>query len=133
MSALIRTSLLLQFLRIFVPMRTPRRLFNFVRLLIVLNVLFYVSDTIATTFQCVPRKKIWRPHTPGHCLNLIAHVLRTAVANVCSDIFIAGLPIKAVWRLQMPMKRKIQISAIFGIGLSSVCLCPHSSLDDARG
>ncbi|KAK0508119.1 hypothetical protein JMJ35_009203 [Cladonia borealis] len=129
-TALTRISLLLQFLRIFVPMRTPRKLFYFVQCLIWFNILFYTGDLFALIFRCSPQEKIWKPTVPGHCINKYVTYLRAAVANVITDIFIAVLPVKIIWGLQMPIRRKISVTAVFATGLLA-CICAIIRLIEA--
>ena len=51
--------------------------------------------------------------------------LLTATLNTISDWIILILPIWAIWRLKMPLRRKLGVSAVFGTGIfacaASVC------------
>ena len=44
-------------------------------------------------------------------------VLATSAINIASDFSILLLPVFAVWKLKIACKRKITISAVFGVGL----------------
>ena len=98
-------------------MRTPRKLFYFVQGLILFNILYYTVDVFLVIFQCTPLEKVWNPDTPGHCIKKSVILLRSAVANVFTDVFIAVLPVKIIWGLQMPIRRKISVTAVFATGL----------------
>ena len=98
-------------------MRTPRRLFCFVVGLIFSNISYYIVDGFLVMFQCTPEEKVWNPTTPGHCIDQSVILLRPAVANVVTDVFIAALPVQVIWGLQMPIRRKISITAVFATGL----------------
>ena len=42
--------------------------------------------------------------------------------NVFTDFVLVALPLQAVWRLQMSVQNKLQISAIIALGILSVTL-----------
>lgn len=80
--------------------------------------MFYLVDTIFEIVLCIPREKIWNPlMTGGHCFNSNAAFQATGIFNVLSDFAILILPIPSVWRLKVPMRKKIGIMAIFSAGL----------------
>jgi hypothetical protein len=37
--------------------------------------------------------------------------------SIASDVFLFALPVRIVWRLQMPTRRKLAVSALFVVGL----------------
>ncbi len=37
--------------------------------------------------------------------------------NIASDVFLFVLPVRLVWRLQMPARRKLAVSTLFLVGL----------------
>lgn len=86
------------------------------RLLIVLNICFYLAVSIATIWSCIPRSKIWRPIEEGSCMNLGAMLIASAAINMISDIFLFVIPIYRVWQLQLSMKKKVGVSSVFLIG-----------------
>ncbi len=92
-----------------------------------LNALFYLADLFVEIFQCVPRSKIFNPAIPGHCVNINDAVIVTACINITSDILIFVLPMLKIWRLQMPSRKKVGVSAVFALGflqvLSNTAIC----------
>ena len=78
--------------------------------------LYFSACLFITIFQCTPRAKIWNPTVPGTCLDYQAFVLSTAIFNVLSDILMLVFPIICIWNLQMSMKRKLEVSAVFFLG-----------------
>ena len=77
----------------------------------------YLVAAIFGILQCTPRQKIWNPlMTTGHCFDSSATDLATAIFNVVSDFTILILPMPSLWKLQMPLKRKILTTAIFATG-----------------
>ena len=110
-----KLAILVQYLRIFVPSRN--KVFYLTHFIIWFNVLFYIAVALVTIFQCTPREKIWQPFLPGKCVNFNAILIAGAAINVASDFAILALPIGSVWRLQMALRNKVGISAIFAVGL----------------
>ena len=79
--------------------------------------MFYVAVFFLVIFECTPREKIWNPLVEGTCVNISATFIVTGAWNVLLDFAILLLPIRAIWLLQMPVRKKWQISAVFGLGL----------------
>ena len=71
----------------------------------------------ANTQKCTPREKLWNPSVPGYCFSSRKLGLASGSINVISDFSILILPVPIIWRLQMSKKRKVGITAVFGIGL----------------
>lgn len=118
---LAKLAILDQFLRIFSG--TYRNRFWYATVgLAWFNILFYIPETIALIFSCSPRKKIWDPSTPGHCINQTALLMTSGPFNILSDFQIFILPIWAIWKLQLPLKKRFSVSAGFAIGFLG-CVC----------
>lgn len=76
---------------------------------------FYVAElsyAIAVEALCTSA-----PPNPSICSNEYINTIFQACINVITDLVLLGLPIAMVFSLQMPVQRKIRVSAIFGIGL----------------
>ncbi|MCJ1350127.1 MAG: hypothetical protein MMC33_000108 [Icmadophila ericetorum] len=116
---LTKLSILLQYHQIFVPTRAGNKLtFYSIHILIWTNLLLYFIDTFVEAFACTPREMIWNPFvTSGHCLNINANLVATASFNILSDFSIFALPLFVIWKLHLPTKEKIGVSAIFAVGL----------------
>jgi len=50
-------------------------------------------------------------------VNYRATIVSTAFFNILSDIAILLLPVRTVWKLRIPTKKKVAISMLFGTGL----------------
>lgn len=93
-------------------------LFVAIHVVIWSNFLFYFIGTIIEIMLCTPREKIWNPlMTTGHCFNSNAVYMAAGVFNVVSDFSILILPMVTIWRLQMPLRRRLMIMAVFAIGV----------------
>lgn len=115
---IIKLSILLQYLRIFVPTRRSDFMFWGCHVVIWINFLFYVAITFTGIFLCHPREKYWNVLiSTGHCANPYIANIVVAAMNSFSDFVILLLPQGVIWKLQMPLKRKIGVSAIFLTGL----------------
>ena len=76
----------------------------------------YLTSMASTIWECNPRAKIWNPLLPGHCFNIDAFFLVTGIFNVVSDFYILLLPMPALWRLQIPLQKKIPMMIVFATG-----------------
>ena len=114
-----KLSILLQYLQILVPSRNGNpAAFYTIHLLIGANFIYYSICTFIQIFECTPREFIWNPFVKGgHCLSTNPNGLTSCAINIVSDFSILLLPLGIIWKLQMPIKRKIGISAVFALGL----------------
>ena len=114
----VKLSILLQYLQIFVPLKSRNALYWTSHALIWTNLVFYLISVNLVLFGCKPIAKAWNPLiTNGHCIDTLATDTAAGAINSLSDIVILVLPQVSIWRLQMALRRKIQISALFLIGL----------------
>lgn len=83
---------------------------------LVANGLFYMAMLFMYVFTCLPRKKMWDPTVKGHCLDSNKLNLAMGSLNLISDFEAFIVPAWAIWHLNMELKRKFQVFAIFGVG-----------------
>lgn len=111
-----KLSILLQYLRIFVV--SPQGITYYtIQVLIWTNLLYYLATTFVLIFACEPREKIWNPKIPGSCINQQAIFILTSVVNVVTNILILILPLNCLRKLQMSLRRKLQIGLVFATGI----------------
>ena len=116
----IKLSILLQYLRIFVPLNAHNTMYWTSHALIWTNLLFYLVETFVVAFDCKPIGA-WGPtittRQSSRCLdfNVAAGTL-----NSISDMAILILPQLTIWRLHMALREKVHVSAIFLTGFLSV-------------
>lgn len=80
--------------------------------------IFYLVDMAFNIFICRPREKYWnRLMTKGSCFNLDASMQATGLFNVVSDFAILVLPIPSILKLQVPLRKKLGILAVFATGV----------------
>lgn len=118
---LIKLAILLQLLRVFVPLSRRNAMFWTCHALIWLNFFYYAAYVLLAIFYCNPIKKGWSqrvyPPIKGSCLNLRKAYIAGAALNTASDISIVILPQFVIWRLQLSLKRQIGLCLIFLVGL----------------
>ena len=85
--------------------------------LMAINVLYYIAGFFTQVLACVPREKIWNSEIVGTCLDNDASILISGIFNLALDVLIFLLPIYAIFRLRIAVKRKLGIYATFAIGL----------------
>ncbi|GAM90031.1 hypothetical protein ANO11243_080710 [Dothideomycetidae sp. 11243] len=97
-----KTALLLVFLRIFTL--GYERVVTYVMLGIVLAT--SVAGTLVCLTECIPLNKLWNPSVPGTCVNLSAFYRYIGMPNIVSDVVMLLLPLRSIWKLNMPLRDK---------------------------
>lgn len=116
-----KLSILLLYLRIFV-IASGTKTYYTIHFIIWFNMLFYLANLPVEIWACVPRRKIWQPTLPGHCLNNDAVLITGGVVNVVTDWATLFIPLFSIGRLQMPLLKKIGVLAVFATGFLQVIL-----------
>lgn len=114
---LIKFSILLQYLRVFLPLKQHNAMFWTCHALIWLNLVLYLLFLFFTIFSCKPINKYWNPFISGNCLNTFAINVISPLINTTSDIVIVILPQPIIWNLQISFKKKIGLSTIILVGV----------------
>jgi hypothetical protein len=112
-----KCSILFQLKRLFCPGPSRTSVFWSLHALLFINAAYYTSAIFTFVFQCTPREKTWNALMDGQCINVAAATIAGAAVNLLVDIGILVTPLWAVWSLQLPMKRKLGVMAIFGVGI----------------
>lgn len=113
----IKTAIMLDWLRIFVPAGTRNMFFWTCWTVLVTNTVYYISVIVALNLSCVPYQAIWDITMTGKCLDQKALDISSAVMNLLSDFTIIALAQKVIWRLQMSLKKKLGVSLVFAAGI----------------
>ncbi|KAK3377512.1 hypothetical protein B0H63DRAFT_477333 [Podospora didyma] len=113
-----KLSILFQLKRLFCTGQSRDAIYWAIHGLMFLNTTYYLSALFTFTFQCTPREKAWNALTvEGECINVAAATLVAGAMNLFLDVGILVVPFGAICHLQLPMKRKVGISAVFGVGV----------------
>lgn len=86
---------------------------------ITLNGLFYVASVVAMMVLCIPRRgESWTSITyTTRCVHSKAMNDVFGIFGLLSDLYIFILPLPILFRLQMSLRKKLGITAIFLTGL----------------
>ncbi|KAL8925928.1 MAG: hypothetical protein Q9208_003241 [Pyrenodesmia sp. 3 TL-2023] len=108
----IKVAALLMYRRIF----TTPMFWKVANTIIGLVVAWWLAETIAAVFLCVP-VNAWWDHTPGaKCMSLRSFDLAFAVINIAFDFVILLLPVNMVWRLRINNVQKAALTFVFLLG-----------------
>lgn len=67
-------------------------------------------------YMCIPRPgQSWLERASGQCKTRLV-VYSQGIVGVISDLYLFILPIPIVWKLQMPLRKKIGICVVFATG-----------------
>jgi hypothetical protein len=112
-----KCSILFQLKRLFCPGQVRNAIYWSIHGLLFVNAAYHMAALFTFTFQCTPREKTWKMLMQGQCIDVAAATLVSGVINLLLDLGILVTPIVAVFRLKLPMKQKLGISAVFGVGV----------------
>ena len=135
---LIKSSILIQILRIFVPHGRQSKTYYVIHGLIWSNLVLYTAAIFLRIFTCQPIQKSWKPWLPGKCLKIQYIGMSTQVANLVGDLTILLLTQKIIWNLmRVDRKQRIRLSVVFfaGIipcGFAIMCLYYSSMMITAK-
>lgn len=121
-----KASLLLLVLRVFSPDRWTRYSIYFG---LTTTFAFHLGTTVAFGALCIPRRGESWPEGlfSTHCGKAISMTYIQGTFNVVSDFYILIIPIPVVVRLQLPLRKKVGVCAIFMTGL--LCVPPIRTQD----
>lgn len=115
---LIKTAILVDWCRIFVPIERSKNLFWVgCMVVITLQCVWGLLCIILLNMQCRPHEAIWKFYLPSKCYSLPDVMLTSASVQVVSDIAMLLLPQRIIWGLHMNWQKKIGVSIIFSAGI----------------
>lgn len=79
-----------------------------------------IAALLSTGFQCSPTQAAYDPLVQGHCFPQWPWFLGTAISSTIIDVCILLAPLPGLWRLQMPITRRLGIIVIFLAGYSVI-------------
>lgn len=110
---------MLQYLQLFAPQKSMNRFMWYcARIIIVANGIYYIFGSFIRIITCPPRKESWNPLLKhSRCSNNNLRIFFTCGYNILLDVIILILPSRAVWKLWIPTRKKVDIVLMFAIGL----------------
>lgn len=112
-STAVKMSILLLYRRIFVT-----RVFGIITALLgTVLMIWSLCILLLQIFFCKPIHDFWEPTDEKHCLDGPVAYLAISVSNVIWDFTLLLLPLPMIWSLNMTKKRKLQLCAVFLVGI----------------
>lgn len=111
-----KLSIFLLYFRLFSPNPRTR---GFIYFGIAFTGIFYTFASLFPIIACSPRKGETRLASlaSARCAQdkILGYVM--TVFNVVSDFYLLIIPMPVVWNLQMPTRKKVEVSAVFLVGI----------------
>ncbi|KAI1385913.1 uncharacterized protein F4822DRAFT_357565 [Hypoxylon trugodes] len=82
--------------------------------------LFMISTTITEILSCIPVEYAWSSWSgtgEGVCYDNTAFWWAHSAINIATDLWILGLPIPLIFRLQLGLKKRIYLILMFSVGI----------------
>ncbi|KAH7049470.1 hypothetical protein B0J12DRAFT_719378 [Macrophomina phaseolina] len=115
-ASILKTSIILLMMRLF----PARRLLVVSKCLMAFLVAFTISGTFVLAFQCRPIQAAYIPNLPGaKCISpdaMFGIFMFQAVTMFLTDVVIIAMPMPIIWKLNMPVRRRIVVMALFSLG-----------------
>lgn len=116
--ALIKSAILMDWCRLFIPTDRYRSLFWWISLgIIFIQCIWGTACMILLNIQCRPHEAIWKFYLPSKCYPLPDVMLTSAAIQVFTDLAIFLLPQRFIWALHLNWQKKVGVSIIFGVGI----------------
>lgn len=85
-------------------------------LLMALTICFNTVVVLEAFLLCRPFAYNWDLAVAGSCADTNKAWLSAGIINLLIDVCIIYMPLPLLWKLQMPVMKKIGITAMFGVG-----------------
>ncbi|RMX79613.1 hypothetical protein D0869_08174 [Hortaea werneckii] len=76
-----------------------------------------VAFAFVFAFSCDPPAKVWDNDIAGHCVNEVAFYFAISGATIGLDLLVIALPFPIIKSLQLDVRKKIGLGALFGLGI----------------
>lgn len=118
---LTKISILLLFLRIF-PSKRFRRV---TKVAILWMICHTIAFFMAVTLQCLPIRAVSDLTQTGKCIDAAAVVTAGAGFSIFEDIVIILLPVRELKSLQLSLRKRLAVMAMFALGSLYVAPFPY--------
>lgn len=115
---MIKASILFMYLRIFHLPDEKIRVALWITMGI--NILSGLSFIFAGLFQCQPISlawTFWTGEATGKCIDIVLLALSHAGINIALDLWMLILPATQIWGMNLAVRKKVAIMAMFSLGL----------------
>ncbi|KAI0000275.1 hypothetical protein F4779DRAFT_148648 [Xylariaceae sp. FL0662B] len=119
-TTLCKLSILFLYLELFGTNKAFRRV---IWALILLNVIFPIVFIILFNTPCSKLSDSWDPIlSQTQCRSVAKEEVASVGATLGLDLCVVMAPIPIIWRLQMPLKKKVAVCSMFSLGLGVVAI-----------
>lgn len=119
--ATVNTFVKISILHLYTTIFIGKRFMTIVHTIMAMSVGYAVAVFFQDIFLCWPIAKNWDKTITGSCGSTIQAYEAFGIINLTIDLAIVVLPMPLLWGLQLPVAKKIALTAIFGIGFS-ICV-----------
>ncbi|KAH7153615.1 hypothetical protein EDB81DRAFT_791665 [Dactylonectria macrodidyma] len=93
-----------------------------VRIVACYCIITYLTVTFMFVFYwCNPTYEYWRvPVKIMQCATYYNHMIFATACNISSDLMLLFLPVPIMIKIRLPMKRKIALCCVFGLGIFNI-------------
>ena len=109
----IKLSVLCFYQRVFATTRRTRQV---LWLTAGITIAWFIGNTFAVLFQCIPARAIWDANVRGKCIHSFAFYLGSAGPSIVLDFVLLFIPVPFLWRLHMRTSQKIALTVTFLLG-----------------
>lgn len=99
-----------------------RRFSLLIRLYVWFLLIAYLPVQFVKIFICWPIAHYWDDSIPGSCLDQPKIFLTDTAIAIVTDFIILLLPIPLIWRLHMPVRKKVKVAIMLGAGGAAVAV-----------
>ena len=110
---LVKTSILALYQRLFACKKHFNRLIWMIAVFILTD---HIIQIFLTILNCLPVNATWNMAVRGTCINRNLAAIILGSINVLIDVVLLVLPMPLVWKLNIPLKFKLQLIGIFLLG-----------------
>ena len=79
--------------------------------------LWYLSVCVVGALICIPTRKLWRPATPGRCVDLAQFYYGIQIPNLLTSIVILIMPLNTIWNADLPRRKRVLVLVTFMVGI----------------
>lgn len=92
---------------------------KFVKALVLCCVATYLAMFFTITFSCYPIRMHWQvtPKPPLRCTLRIQNFYVCTILNVITDAALLAVPIPMLWKLRVPLRKKITLACLLSSGI----------------
>lgn len=83
-----------------------------------MNIAFCLAIILGVVLICRPTARLWDHSIAGHCGNGRALEVFSGIFNLILDFSIVMIPMPIFWGSDIPLKKKMVLSLMFGMGIS---------------